>query len=262
MIDESVLIGLVQECGSALASKHSEHATEIAMRSAEVTLRLRALLPELQGTEWPSLCFELCAPLDELLKTDDAALRQSIGEIRSRAQETLLRKHYDNRRRTEQGNMLAINREEAIATIVATAVKKFRESRPKKFGPEWFRFELGDAAYDDLREFAYDLEGDSVQWTLIRAMMPSEMSRAFDPREFGEMPTIIETDEQFREVLEILERRGYPLTELLDAGNAAKHLREVPGFQTILEYAERLQKATSPVSAISRSAPEGAANRR
>lgn len=242
MIIEQLLTGLVRTSAQKLSTLYPEHGAEIALRSADVMMKLRALVEGSNETNGTALCLEVCAPLDMLLRTDDVALRQSIDRIRVEAQTSLLRALYRDARRAAPDDILSINREEEVSGIVAEASAKLRILHPKSFGPEWFKFELGQTEYDELREFAYDLESDSVKWDRVAAMLPQSVRAPFDTRELGEIPERIETREQFLAALEVLERRGISRTELKDFANITSNIRTVQGFTAILEYVERTAK--------------------
>lgn len=243
MITADLLAGLVRTSALKLSLAHPDRKAEIALRSADVTLKLRSLLGASTETNGVALCLEICEPLDALLLTDDAELRSSIERIRAEAQASLLRSHFRNRRTADQDNILAVNREEQVSGILAKAIVKLRILKPKSFGPEWFKLELGQTAYDELREFAYDLESDSVKWDRVALMLPQGIRTAFDMRELGEIPDRIETQEQFLVALDVLERRGISRAELRDFANITRHVQTVQGFTAILEYVERTSNA-------------------
>lgn len=245
MIREDLLTGIVRTAALKLSAAHPDHKAEIALRSADVTLRLRSLVAGNTETNGTAFCLEICEPLDALLTTDDEELQRSIEHVRSEAQASLLKAHFRDRRMTETDNILSVNREEAIIGVLADAVARLRIQKPKNFGPEWFKFELGQTAYDALREFAYDLESDSVQWELIAAMLPQSIRSSFDTRELGEIPEHIETREEYLAALQVLERRGITRSDLMDFANIARHIQTVQGFKAILDFIERTTKDQS-----------------
>lgn len=241
MMQRELILGLVQSSASALAKLHPEYSAEIAVRSAEVQQRLQALLGTTAEQHNAAQCLEVCECMESLLTSESAEIQRTVQRIRREAQGKLIAGHYQNLRREEGADVLALNREEAIARILSSAVQKLGQNK-KTFGPEWFRSELGQDTYDELREFAYDLDSDTVQWERIASMLPQSIRLHFDTRELGEIPERIDTHEQLRAALEVLERRGISRTDLMDFANIPHHVQNVQGFTTILEYIERSAK--------------------
>lgn len=242
MMQRELIVGLVQSSASALAKLHPEHSAEIAVRSAEVQRRLQALLGTTTEQNNGARCLEVCECIDDLLTSDSAEVQRTVQRIRREAQGKLIAGHYQNLRRAEGADVLALNREEAIARILSGAVQKLGHSTKKAFGPEWFRSEMGQDTYDELREFAYDLTSDTVQWERIASMLPQSIRKHFDTRELGEIPERIDTREQLLAALEVLERRGISRTDLMDFANIPHHVQNVQGFVAILEFIERTAK--------------------
>lgn len=243
MLNNAIINGVIRQSATDFTAAFPEISADIAIRAAEVEQRVSALLqkkdPDATDT---ALCFEICPSLDDVFVLPEGEVRDAAIALRNKAQHILLQKHYEAERTLHPERLLEISREESISGVLAEAVRALRVIRPHAFGPEWFRFELGKDVYDAFCEFAYDLQSDTIQWDAIAKLLPSDLRSAFDTRELGEIPEYIETDEQFFHVVEALERRGIKREDLLDAARLANHIRDVPGFQALLDYCERSTK--------------------
>lgn len=240
MLNAQTISGVIQQSAAELIAAHPDLSAHIAVRVADIDVRIAQVLQQRgDAVANAAFCFELCHSLEDIFQTDDTEIRQQTDVLRRNAQRILLQKHYDAERTAHPERILQIAREESVSGVIADAVQILRTSPSHVFGPEWFRFELGKDAYDALCEYAYDLEKDTIQWDMIASLLPSDLRSSFDTTEIGDIPDVIETDDQFDQVIAALERRGIKREDLLDAAQLAGHIRDVPGFQALLDYCER-----------------------